>query len=431
MLSIVNGNAIGNLGRRADSPDRKAASAAPTLGDVEPVWLASLGAGLATVLINPNSRNLEIGLAFAALAVVARWFRGEWRVARRRGVTAVALFVLLLGLLCYNDPFFAYVVIAPVIVLFGGKWLLFGKDQRALALSAAMLVTLVCAKGWQWAFWSLGVHAGQGDATFAAVPRLIHNAQLFGMGALDLFNANIFGRPVWSVQSMAAELNLLILLVTLLSPLLLLVPQVRHDVWKVFFVLQPLFIALIFIGSSIVVDEQSARYLVLLPFYAALIWAVVVTDVTPLRARLVLTGALALATALNVISTARAYLARGDTPNAENQEIVRIVTDHHLTKGYASFWNAGINQYFARNKVLFIQSGCSSTTGLRPYRWLLNEQVLQRPAKDSFYLFDPAATRCTEADIERFFGQPQKTVQLDGQKRLLVYGYDISTRMNH
>jgi hypothetical protein len=122
-------------------------------------------------------------------------------------------------------------------------------------------------------------------------------------------------------------------------------------------------------------------------------------------------------------------LGRGESPNAENREIARIVADHRLTKGYASFWNAGINQYLTRNKVLFIQSGCSPSAGVRPYRWLLNEQVLERPAKDSFYLFDPAASRCTEADLARFFGEPRSTVQLIGQKRLLVYGYDISSRM--
>jgi hypothetical protein len=84
------------------------------------------------------------------------------------------------------------------------------------------------------------------------------------------------------------------------------------------------------------------------------------------------------------------------------------VEERHLTKGYASFWNAGINQYYADNKVMFIRSGCSPKAGVRPYRWLLNEQVLSRPASNSFYLFDPAATRCTQDDLSRFFGLPQQ-----------------------
>jgi hypothetical protein len=135
------------------------------------------------------------------------------------------------------------------------------------------------------------------------------------------------------------------------------------------------------------------------------------------------------ARSLRPIPSSHTYLNRGESPNAENREIARIVADHHLTKGYASFWNAGINQYFIRNKVLFIQSGCSPTTGVRPYRWLLNEQVLKLPAKSSFYLFDPASTRCTEADLVHFFGEPQSSEQLSGEKRLLVYSYDIFSRM--
>ena len=48
----------------------------------------------------------------------------------------------------------------------------------------------------------------------------------------------------------------------------------------------------------------------------------------------------------------------------------------------------------------------------------------------SFYLFDPASTRCTEVDLARFLGEPQSSVQLSRDKRLLLYGDDISSRIN-
>jgi len=393
------------------------------------LWLASLGLGLANMLINPNTRNIEIGLAFSALALIARWYKGEWRPTGTRGLGILGLFVVLVGLLFYDDPYFVYVLAAPLILVFGLKWLAFGRDNRALTISTALLAALVCAKVWHWLFWQFGIHAGQGGGNFATLSGVGHNAQLFCVGVLDLFNANIFGQPVFSVHSLSLELNLLILASTLLSPFLLFSRWVRQDIWRVFLVLQPAFIATAFIAGSMVVDTQSGRYLVMLPFCEALILAVVLAGPIAHRLRLVVGGALVLAAVLNVASTVQVYLNRGDSPNAENQRVAQVVKEHHLTKGYASFWNAGINQYYADNKVLFIQSGCSPKAGVRPYRWLLNEQVLSRSASDSFYLLDPTATRCTEPDLERFFGQPRQVIQLGGQKQLLLYGYDISTHL--
>jgi hypothetical protein len=394
------------------------------------LWLVGLGASLAAVLINPNTRNIEIGLAFGALAVAARWYKGEWQAAGRRGITLSVIFVTLLGLLFFDDPYFGYMLAVPIILFFGSRWLFFGRDRQALLLAMAMLAALAIAQVWYWIFWFLGIHAGQGSASFTTLPGLGHNAQLFLQGVLDLFNANIFGRPVLSFQSLALELNFLFLATTLLAPLLLLAPKVRQDVWKVFLVLQPPYLALAFIAGSMAVDTGSGRYLVLLPFYTVLLLIVVVVPLLTVRARNVLAGALLLATIFNVASTASIYLNRGDDPNGENQEIARTAKARDLMKGYASYWNAGINQYYADNKILFIQSGCSRTTGVKPYRLLLNEQVLHRQASTSFYLFDPATTRCTEADFGRYFGEPQGVVELTGRKRLLLYDYDITTRMS-
>jgi len=44
-------------------------------------------------------------------------------------------------------------------------------------------------------------------------------------------------------------------------------------------------------------------------------------------------------------------------------------------------------------------------------------------------LLDPSATRCTDADIAGFFGQPQEVIRLGEEKQLLLYKYDISSRM--
>lgn len=400
------------------------------LGNVAPVlWLPSLGVALGSALINPNSRNLEVGLAFVALTIMARWYMGERLPSVPLMTARGAIFAVLLGLLFYDDPYFAYTLAGPMLIIFGGKWLLFGKDRRAAQLAGVMLAAFVFSEIWHWLFWVAGIHAGGGVASFATYSEVSHHVVLFTQGMLNIFDAYAFGHPLFSFQTLALELNFLILSMTLLAPLLLLHPSVRQDTWKVFIVLQPLFITGVFILSDKAVNAESARYLVLMPFYAALIIAVVIVGLVNLRVRKVLTTAVLLTAALNVVATINVYLDSGGNPNAENQAIARIASEHHLTKGYASYWNAGINQYFADSKVLFIQSGCSPATGVKVYRLLLNEQVLPRPAATSFYLFDPNATHCTESELARYFGQPQSTIDLPGQKRLFLYGYDIYKRM--
>jgi hypothetical protein len=227
------------------------------------LWLASLGGTLTAALINPNSRNLEIGLAFAMLAIIAKWYQADWplNTSRRTGLAAPS--VAIAGLLFYDDPYFLYVTAVPLILFFGIKWLLFGRYSKDVLILAAMLAAIVLARLWHGLFWLLGIHAGQGSAVFASLPQVAGNLLLFATGVLNLFNANIFGQPILSLSTLGHELNLVVLLATLLSPALLAWPKIRRNVWNVFLVLQPPFVAVSFITSGMPVDQASERYLVL------------------------------------------------------------------------------------------------------------------------------------------------------------------------
>src|SRR6266702_1715822 len=392
------------------------------------LWLASLGGAFAAAFINPNSRNIEIGLAFAALAIIARWHQNDSALAARNRIW-LASYVMLFALLLYDDPYFMYVLAFPLILFFGLRWLLFDRDPKAALIVAAMLAAIIIARVWVGFFWLLGIHTAQVSAVFATLPQVAHNLQIFAASVLDLFNANIFGQPVLGIGILGRELNLLTLLATLFSPALLAWPRIRQTVWRVCPVLQPPFVAMTFVISSYPVDTASERYLVILPFYAAIIFALVLSRLSPSR-RMVFAAGLIIAAACNVASTAQAYMRREASPNSQAESVARAVEGLHLTKGYASYWNAGINQYFTNGRVIFIQSGCSRSAGLKLTRVLINEQEWQQSARQSFYLFDPRATRCTRADIDRFLGEPKQVVSLVGERQLLLYDYDILRRMS-
>jgi hypothetical protein len=67
------------------------------------LWLCMVGYTFAGILANPNSRNLEVGLIFAALALMARWYRAEPSVRLPSEWAAATIFTAALGLLFYND----------------------------------------------------------------------------------------------------------------------------------------------------------------------------------------------------------------------------------------------------------------------------------------------------------------------------------------
>ncbi len=392
------------------------------------LWLASLSGGFVGSLINPNSRNLELGLAFVIFAILARWYKAGRPLDSKATFGLALSFVLLVGLLFYDDPYFEFVLAAPLVLFFGGRWLLFGKEGKALLVACSMVSAVIAAQAWHWVFWQAGVHSGAGEAVFATLPEVGRNLQLFVSGALDVFNANFFGQPVLSMKALTLVLNFLVLMVTILSPLLLLMKKFRHDAWKTFFVLQPLFISLAFIFSSVPVDLGSERYLVILPFYSVLITTLILIE-TAGRIKTVLIGTLVVAVALNVAATVQMYIGRGTSPHIENEVIARTVERLDLTKGYASYWDAGINQYYTDSRVLFIQSVCTPKAGVKLSRYLVNEQEWNKTSGKSFYLLDPEATKCRATDLTRFFGEPERVVAVTGGKQLFIYGYDISTHI--
>lgn len=398
------------------------------------LWVCSASAGLAAVLLNPNTRNLEIGLGFAALACLATWYKDEWQADTLRRKELGAAFVLGLGLLFYDDPYTIYVVGLPLVAVFGLTWLLRTKEQhRDLQMVLVVVAAYIAAKVWYWLLWALGFHAAAAYGFFAPVSQLGPNMSLVGSGLLMLFGASIFGQPVASVQSFGLELNLVILLITTVLPLLLLFSKrIRQDVWKVFLVLLPFFALLACTVSGIMSDfaPGSIRYLVFVPFTTATIFLVLMGEKLPRRAQIALASIFLLAAALNTASTAYAYAHRGDSPNAMNEQIAAVLKSHGLTKGYAAYWDAGIDQYLTNNKTIIIQAGCSPTVGIDAYRFLVNEQEYALPATESFYLYNPGLTRCSSSDMERFLGKPKSSVMLPGRLTLYIYGYDISSRIH-
>ena len=111
------------------------------------VWLGTLGGELGSNRMQPNYRNIELGLSFLALAVAARYLDRPDHVSHRNsrrtwGFASAAS--VLLALLWVDDPYFAFLTGLPFGVLCSA-WLLLRRrwDLRLLVTGGTVLASLL------------------------------------------------------------------------------------------------------------------------------------------------------------------------------------------------------------------------------------------------------------------------------------------------
>ncbi len=390
------------------------------------LWVVSLGVVLATVLINPNLRNAEIGVAFFFLMLAAQYWHGE----RTFSPTWFAVGVALLGLFLYNDPYFLFVFVVPLVALFLATLIVGRAGRPAVVLAAFLSAGAVAYKLWELALRPFGLHPDEADASLVSLGEMREHARLLVDGGLRLFEADVFAQQAL-VSRAQAVLNLAVLAFLAFYPLVLWKDRRRfaEEPWKWSFAAWPVFIATAFVVSSQAVDVRSVRYLVLIPFVAVLIGGIILHAIATTYLRRSILVLLVGATVLNVISTYRSYRVSSGGANATNYALIAAVRDNGLTKGYADYWSSNINTYLSKDQVDFIQVRCKRAR-VEPYLWLTDDAILDKPARRSFYLWEtgvPAAD-CRYDDVVRQFGTPARVVDV-ADKKLLVYDYDLLTRM--
>lgn len=391
------------------------------------LWVAGLGLILANALITPNLRNVEIGLAFFLIALVAKFWDGELEASPAWLLIAVPL----LGLFLYDDPYFLFLCVVPLLALLAASRAIRPFDRRTTLLGAFLLGGILAYKVFEVVFRSFGIHPAKADTSLAGLDGIRHHFRILVHGSLLLFEADLISNGL-SLARPRLLLNLAVLLCTLLYPVALWRRRVRFadEPWKWFFGLYPILVAAVFVFSTQAIDLHSARYLVLLPFLSVLVLGVGFHEITDKRLR---TGAVllvALATTSNVVSTLDEYRSQPGGPNRLNYTIVNAVGSKGLTKGYAEYWSSNINTYLSEDRVDFIQVTCEESR-VEPYEWLTDDGIHAKRASRTFYLWeggDPESG-CGYDQVLRQFGEPAEVVPVTNGLKLLIYDYDLIRRM--
>lgn len=390
------------------------------------IWLASLGTVFANVLMNPNLRNVEIGVAFALVMLAAKYLDGQLPVGPGR----LTLGLVGLGLFLYNDPFFLYMVVLPLLVLLGVVLLRDGSDARAARLVAFLLAGVVAFKLVDLLGRALGFEATGGDVAFISLRQVWPHVELLVQASLTLFRADFFSKPLLGFASFQALLGLAVLAAVVAFPFLCRRGSEQGVPWRWFFGLLPAFSAAVFVFSNQTFDLGAGRFLVMVPFVAVLLVTLILQAANP-RVLSLGAGILVLAAVANLASTAHSFSRPPGGPNSANYVVIEEARKRGLTKGYAYYWSSNINTYLSGDRIDFIQVECAAPPRLSPYAWLTDDAILQKPASRSFYLYDAAnfGGACNRDDVVRQFGPPAEVRPLTATTELLVYDYDLAANL--
>lgn len=391
------------------------------------LWLASLGTEFVSILMTPNLRNIELGIAFASLMLVAKYADGQ--LAARPG--RLICYLLGLGLFLYNDPYFLYFLVVPLLLLLVGIALVREQPNRlVLRLIAFLVGGIAVSQLVDVVARAFGFEAERGEIGFISLDQLGRHVELLVQGLLTLFRADFFSQRVIGFATVHALLGLAVLLAVLAFPFLSKRVEKEGGVpWRWFFGLLPAFIASGFVLSTQTVDVFSTRYLVLVPFTGVLLMALLFHAAKP-RVQRLGAAVLLLAIATNVISSVHAFSRPPGGPNASNYVILDAVRMSGLTKGYATYRSSNINTFLSGDRIDFIQVECVAPR-LRPYAWLNDDAILRKPAHRSFYLYESGSgtLACSRDEVVRQFGEPAEARPINATTELMVYDYDLAATL--
>jgi len=411
------------------------------------LWFASFGYFMARLYLNPILRNFELGLSFVTFVLAAKTYYREidpWGSWTAKATTLLSSVIA--GLLIYNDPYFLYFTLAPVVVLFVLLYALKKLERtKLLTVLGIAIASLVFSK----LIAHLAIKAGaillfKEPAKFVSFDALSSNVMLAIQGTLNLFGANFFGQLAASLVAVAALLNFGILVFIFyrtwglrravwaakgeFSPYLL---------WSGFFGCLSLFVLAVYTFSSLAVDIGTYRYLIMMAFSSVLFLAIVIGSLK--KGRLVLAGVIVAAILFNLaaaVSGSRSSLgdqagALINKPNSLNFQIIDALRTKGLTKGYAPYWDGNINSYLSGGDIAFLPISCFESQKTEIIQFLIDQGQLSRPASRSFYVIDPdlsSPATCTPQQVVTQFGQPAETFRLS-DKTIWLYNYDIASKM--
>lgn len=398
-------------------------------------WLTTLSGALGGYLsIMPNHRNIELGMAFALLALLGRYLStsrpdtkdGRPRVWRFAGGLAAWLTMALLWL---DDPYFVYLLAVPA-VLGCVAWFAVRRCGTRCLVAAGLIISSVLAlplgRG---ALALVGVHTSNHSNGVSLEPAAVWRR----IGLLPESLAHQFG---WTEAGTGAGTAHGAAVVVLLAGMVA-GGYLALRAWRLRSL--PLFLIsshwLLVVGAVIinraVVDYHAGRYLMpgLLDLAVGLgLAAASLRRRRPRIARAV-TVLLAFATSANLVF---AVVSPRPAPVATGQRhtILAAIDRSGASKGFGNFWSTNVYVHASRGRLAISDVTCEGGR-LQLRHWLTDTARAQAPARRSFLIWEAGYfSACPLSALDRQLGVPRERTPIPSPTTsqpayLLVYDHDI------
>jgi hypothetical protein len=407
-----------------------------------PVAILVVAAALAaTPVLNfywlefPNSRNLEIGLGLYLLARLHLYVNGE---AEGRSAWLNCLDIVLAAALFADDPLTLYVLAPPVVVviaLYGLRSPGTGEALPLRRLGVAMgsvvvagVASLVIIRALQVVL-PLKIETAIAQTVSAAT--FLSNLQYFVTYAIQMF-----GLTPWDIGLRTSAALLTVVYAGLsVATILGFIWAWRREPGQV---LVPFLVAIFvwLLVVFLVADPGSGGYDRELEFCVAiLMFGLGITVVYAANVRLVAAVATVATCALVVVlsTSAWAFLHQRTTPDQPQLATIATLESLHLKKGYAEYWDAGIDRFLSRGHVDIVNVECFDPSNPIYFNWYSDKGMLNLHAEKTFYILAPTNTSaCSLTTLDRLLGPPARIVPVRTNyypTEIVIYDYDIGPRL--
>jgi hypothetical protein len=412
-------------------------------------WFAALGGGIGSNRMLTNYRNIELGLCFVMLAVIAGVLSSPAVRSQPARLARAAGAVLLLGLLWFDDPYIELLVAAPLAVAAIGWYFGRERDARLLWVAAVVLASLPVTAllrvvaGW------FGIRFADPGHTLAISPAdLGRHLEL-----LPPATTQLLGIDRWD-GGLADQIAQVLVIGGVVAMILASAALARYGWRQRQFV--PAFLGAqwpLVVGGFLVSwhtrDVRAGRYLVLAVCDLVVATAVLLPHLRRHQPRVAraLVWLLAVGTAFSFTTGALAAIDAARRPSlalphqqAVVQAVETAVREHGAVKGYAPFWAANITTYLAGQGTTAAELVCRNGR-LATREWLSDTARLTRPARAVFLIWDPQAPSlagCPASVRDAQLGAPLARYPVrpatvptpaGGVDAVLVYEPDIVARL--
>lgn len=382
---------------------------------VFPLWVLTLGGGFIFYLYNLNSRNVEIGLMFASLALVHKYISNN--ISERRFYLWGSIFSLIWGIIMVSDNYYMYMFIAPLIVISLINYLV-SREKKYLKLVTLGIISLLFFYLFEYVYVKLNFIDYESSISFGSYNQITEKIYRLPEILINFTGNNFFGQKATKLSSIKSVISSLLLILGLAVSFV----SLKFKDKKEGFVYIPA-IMLFGIFVWIVSDRKFDYYLVLTPFFIGFILMQYQFKNSLINKIVIYIGVIAiLLNTIFILNSLKNNLKIQPKPNSYNYEIIESIKNEGYKYGYATFWESTINTYLSKDEVKFVQAKCLDGK-IFVERWYLSQTDLYDNKKDkNFFVFNSSEPQgCSKEIIESQLGEPSNIKNVGNY---FIYLYD-------